>query len=84
MAPVAALLALRDLVLAFQLNFTPALILTDGGPRYATTYLSLYSYQQAFSYLRLGYASAVSLTMFLMTAAIVFVQYRAARRWRLI
>lgn len=84
MVPVTALLALRDLVLAFQLNFTPALILTDGGPRYATTYLSLYAYQQGFSYLRLGYASAVSLTMFLITAAIVFAQYRVARRWRLI
>ena len=84
MVPVAALLVLRDLVLAFQLNFTPALIVTEGGPRYATTYLSLYAYQQGFSYFRLGYASAISLSMFVMTALVVLVQYRAARRWRFI
>lgn len=84
MAPVAALLALRDLVLAFQVNFVPAMILTDGGPRYATTYLSLYAYQQGFSYLRLGYAATLSLTMFLLTAMVVLVQYRMARRWKLL
>ena len=84
MAPVAALLALRDLVLAFQVNFVPAMILTDGGPRYATTYLSLYAYQQGFTYFRLGYAATLSLTMFLLTALVVAVQYRMARRWKLL
>lgn len=84
MAPVALLLALRDVVLALQLNFAPALILTDGGPRYATTYLSLYAYQQGFSYFRLGYASAISLTMVALTGIVVYVQYRMARRWSLL
>ncbi len=84
MAPVILLLALRDIVLALQVNFTPALILTNGGPRYATTYLSLYAYKQGFSYFRLGYASTISLTMFLITVLIVFAQYRVARRWKLV
>lgn len=84
MAPVLALLALRDLILALQVSFVPALILTDGGPRYATTFLPVFVYRQAFSFFRLGYASAVSLTMFVLTAAAVFVQYRLAKRWRLL
>lgn len=83
MTPVLALLALRDLVLALQVNFVPALLMTDGGPRYATTYLPLYVYRSAFRYFRLGYASTIALTMFLMTALIVYVQYRLAKRWRL-
>lgn len=84
MTPAFALLALRDLVLSLQVNFVPALLMTDGGPRYATTYLPLYVYRSAFRYFRLGYASTVALTMFLMTALIVYAQYRLAKRWRLV
>lgn len=82
MAPILGLLALRDVVLSFQINFVPALLVTEGGPRYATTYLPLYAYRQAFRYFRLGYASAMTLTMFVLTALIVYVQYRLIRRWR--
>ena len=84
MAPAIVLLALRDVVLAFQANFVPALIVTDGGPRLATTFLSVYVYRQAFAYFRLGYASTISVTMFILTAAIVYAQYRLARRWQLL
>lgn len=84
MTPVLALLALRDLVLSLQVNFVPALLMTDGGPRYATTYVPLYVYRAAFRYFRLGYASTIAVTMFLMTALIVYVQYRLAKRWRLV
>lgn len=84
MTPVLALLALRDLILSLQVNFVPALLMTDGGPRYATTYLPLYVYRSAFRYFRLGYASTMALTMFVATGLIVYVQYRLAKRWRLI
>lgn len=84
MAPILALLVLRDIVFTLQTNFVPALVVTEGGPRYATTYLPLFIYENAFRYFRFGYASAVTLTMFLITAAIVLVQYRVARRWKLL
>ncbi len=85
MVPVLALLALRDVILSFQANFVPALIVTEGGgPRLATYFLPLYVYREGFRYGRLGYAAAVTLTMFVITAAVVLVQYRLARRWRLI
>lgn len=84
MAPVVGLLALRDVILSLQVSFVPALIVTDGGPRYATTYLPLYVYRTAFTYFRFGYATAISLTMFVLTAGVVYAQYRLARRYRLI
>lgn len=84
MGPVLALLALRDVVLSLQVNFIPALLLTDGGPRYATNYLPLFVYRMAFRYFRLGYASTIALTMFLLTALIVFVQYRMVKRWKVL
>jgi multiple sugar transport system permease protein len=84
MAPVLALLALRDVVYSLQVNFIPALILTDGGPRNATTYLPVYVYRAAFRYFRLGYASTMAMAMFVLTAVIVVIQYRLAKRWRLL
>lgn len=82
MAPALLLLAGRDVVLGFQTSFVPALLVTEGGPRYATTYLPMYAYRQAFSYFRLGYGAALSVVMFLLSAAAVFVLYRVGRRWR--
>lgn len=82
MAPALFLLAGRDVVLGFQTSFVPALLVTEGGPRYATTYLPVYAYRQAFSYFRLGYGAALSVATFLLSAAAVFVLYRIGRRWR--
>lgn len=84
MAPVLGLLALRDVVLSLQVNFVPAMIVTDGGPAYATTYVPLFVYRQAFRYFRLGYASALSVTLFVLTAAAIYMQYRIAKRARLL
>lgn len=83
LAPVLALLLLRDTILSFQLSFVPALVVTEGGPPpYATTYLSLFVYRNAFEYLRYGYAAAATLVMLLLTALVVFVQWRLVRRYR--
>lgn len=84
MAPVLLLLAFRDIVLSFQLNFVPAVIVTEGGPRLATTFVPLYVYRAAFTYFRFGYAAAASLLLFAVTAVVVLVQYRFAKRWRFI
>jgi multiple sugar transport system permease protein len=82
MAPVLALLFLRDLVFGLQATFVPALVVWDGGPPdYGTTYLPLFVYRNGFEYLRYGYASAATLAMFAVTALIVLVQWRVVRRW---
>ncbi len=77
MAPTLLLLMFRDTIFSFQANFVPALLVTGGGPPpYATTYLPLFIYRNAFEYLRYGYASAATLVMFGLTALIVYVQWR--------
>ena len=81
-APILILLFLRDWILSFQLNFVPALIVTDGGPPpYATTYLPLFVYRTGFEYLRYGYAAAATLVMLGLTAVVVVLQLRIVRRW---
>jgi multiple sugar transport system permease protein len=83
MAPTLLLLMFRDTIFSFQANFVPALIVTGGGPApYATTYLPLFIYREGFEYLRYGYAAAATLTMFLVTALIIYLQYRIVKRWR--
>jgi multiple sugar transport system permease protein len=84
MAPALLLLLARDTIFSFQANFVPALLIFDGGPPpYATTYLPLFVYTNAFEYLRYGYAAAATLVMFGITALIVFAQWRILSRWRL-
>ena len=83
MLPALALLAFRDTAYSLQISFAPALLVTEGGPPpYATTYLPLFVYRNAFEYLRYGYASSATVVMFVLTAAIVWLQYRIVRRWR--
>lgn len=79
--PVLLLLTARDLVISLQANFVPSLIVTKGGPGYATLFLPLYTYIRAFEDLRFGYASAVVWVMYLITLAVVALQFFLARRW---
>jgi multiple sugar transport system permease protein len=82
MAPVLGLLAARDTALVLQASFVPALLVTGTGPDRATLFLPNLIYDNAFENLRYGYAAAMTLTMFVLTAAIVLLQQRALRRWR--
>ncbi len=82
MAPALLLIVARDTILSLQVTFAPALIVTEGGPPpYATTYLPLFAYRNAFEYLRYGYASATTVVMLALTASILWLQYRLFVRW---
>lgn len=82
LAPTLALLAARDVAFSLQVTFVPALVLTGGGPEYATTFLPVYAYQNAFEFLNFGYAAAMSLVMFLITGGMIALQLLALRQWR--
>ncbi|MFN2471824.1 MAG: carbohydrate ABC transporter permease [Gaiellaceae bacterium] len=83
MAPALVLLFCRDTIYSLQATLVPALVVTDGGPApYATTYVPVFVYRNAFEYLRYGYAASATVVMFALTAAIVLVQWQILRRWR--
>ena len=69
MAPVVIVLAVRDVVVVVQNAFVPALLVTGGGPAHATLTAPLLIYRRAFEYGELGYASTLSLTLLVLTAA---------------
>jgi multiple sugar transport system permease protein len=83
MAPALLLIVARDTILSLQATFAPALIVTEGGPPpYATTYLPLFVFRNAFEYLRYGYASAATVVLLVVTASALWLQYRAFAWWR--
>jgi multiple sugar transport system permease protein len=79
-SPVTFFLVVVNLIGAFQV-FTPTYILTRGGPNNATLTLPLYIYLNAFSWGKLGYASALALVLFLMILSLTILQFRLAERW---
>ncbi|MBL0087879.1 MAG: sugar ABC transporter permease [Ideonella sp.] len=82
LAPTLVFLAARDVAWSLQSSFVPALVITKGGPMQATLFLPLYAYQNGFEYFRFGYAAAISTAMFVLTAAMVWVQWLVLRRWQ--
>jgi multiple sugar transport system permease protein len=82
MAPALLLVAIRDTILTLHATFVPALLVTEGGPPpFATTFLPLFAFRNAFEYLRYGYASAAVVLMLLLTLSIAWLQYRLVARW---
>lgn len=82
LAPLVALLAVRDTLLVLQVTFVPVLLVTEGGPRYATLTTPLYIYRRAFLYGDLGYASTLSLLLLALTALVIGIVLLTARRQR--
>ena len=75
LTPWLLLLTIRDIILSFQSTFTPALLMTRGGPYYATLFLPLLMYDEAFDGLRFGIAAAIMVLMFLVVAALILLAY---------
>ncbi len=79
--PTLMFLAARDTAWSFQTTFVPTLVITNGGPDYATLFLPLYIYQNGFEYLRFGYASAMTIGMFVLTLLMAGAQVMVLRIW---
>lgn len=65
---------------ALQL-FDQPYVLTHGGPGNATQTVVLEMYEQAFQNLRFGYASAISVVLFIVVLIATFLQFRISRKW---
>ena len=63
---------------SFQV-FAPALVMSNGGPNNATLFYVLYLYQNAFQYLKMGYASGLAWVLFLIILAVTAIQLRTSR-----
>lgn len=63
---------------AFKL-FVPVYVMTEGGPADSTQSLVYYIYRSAFSYYKVGYASALSFILLIMVVILAAIQFRVFR-----
>jgi multiple sugar transport system permease protein len=81
LAPWLLLLTVRDVIATAQSTFTPALLMTGGGPYYATLFVPLLMYEVAFDRFRFGQGAAMMLLLLLVVAGLILMTYRAAGGW---
>jgi multiple sugar transport system permease protein len=61
--------------------FSSAFLMTDGGPEYATYFLVLYIYQEAFDKIQMGRGSAIAWILFIILLFFTLLQFWLSRRW---
>ena len=76
--PILALVLVLNVIGAFQV-FDIVSVATKGGPANASNVLQMYIYQKAFGQFDFGYASAMSLALFVILIIITFLQMRLLR-----
>ncbi len=62
-------------------TFAEPYVMTSGGPQNTTLFLGLHLYQSAFSYMKMGYASAMAWIMFIFILVLTLIQFKLANRW---
>lgn len=78
--PTTFLLLIQGIVHTFKV-FDLIIVLTEGGPANSSTIPVLYMYQQAFEQLKTGYASAISVILFLILILITCLQWIGQKKW---
>jgi ABC-type sugar transport system permease subunit len=73
--PVMLYVFVISIIVAFQV-FTPAYLMTRGGPGSATRVFPIFIVDNAFNYLRMGYASAASVVLFFILLILSLAQVR--------
>jgi multiple sugar transport system permease protein len=68
-------------VIATLQVFTLPFIMTQGGPARATYFYTMYLYDNAFQYLKMGYASAMAWIQLLIVLALTALAFWSSRRW---
>jgi multiple sugar transport system permease protein len=80
MTPVILLNLIMDIINSFQV-FTHALIITEGGPVNASLFYVLYIFRHAFTYFDMGYASALSVVLFVIILIFTLIVMKWSESW---
>lgn len=62
-------------------TFTPALVMTNGGPNNASLFYMLYLYRMAFENSNMGYASALGWVLFVIIAILTGINFKLSKKW---
>lgn len=84
-SPVSLFLIIMGLIGSFQF-FTQGLIFAEasqsvGGPENSMLFYAIYLYQTAFSFLEMGYASAMAWVLFLIVLVLTLIIFKTSAKW---
>ncbi len=79
--PWLILLSIRDIIASAQSTFIPAYLMTSGGPYYATLFLPLLIFEEAFDRFRFGEASAMMVVMLGAVGLLLYLLRRSTGGW---
>lgn len=80
LSPVILFNLIWGLIGAFQ-YFTEPYVITGGGPANSTLFYSIYLYRNAFTYFKMGYASAIAWLVFLIIFVLTILIFKSAAKW---
>ena len=61
--------------------FGPIKLMTQGGPGRSTTVVVYQIYREAFQYYKIGYASALTLVLFVIIMLVTLLQMKLQKKW---
>jgi len=80
MTPVIFFNLIMGIIGSFQV-FAQAFIMTEGGPADSTLFYVLYLYDNAFSYYKMGYASALAIILFVIILSLSLIVFSTSTKW---
>jgi multiple sugar transport system permease protein len=80
LSPVILYNLVMNIIWATQL-FTEPFILTGGGPQFSTTSYMMYLYSNAFSYMKMGLASAMGWILFIFVLLLTLTVFKSSPMW---
>ncbi|MBI2842532.1 MAG: sugar ABC transporter permease [Armatimonadetes bacterium] len=75
-SPTTFFIFIMSVIGGFQGGFMQAFIMTGGGPAGATTTLEYYIYNNAYQWLKMGYAAAIAWFLFLIVFVVTLINWR--------
>lgn len=78
--PVILYNVITGIIGTFQ-SFAESFIITNGGPDGSTIFYSLYLYQNAFQYAKMGYASAMAWVLLVIALTFTFILFKVTNFW---
>lgn len=80
LTPIVLFNLIMQMVNAFQ-EFTGAFVITNGGPMKSTYLYALKLYEEAFTFFKMGYASALSWILFVIIMVVTGIIFKTSNRW---
>jgi len=79
LSPTTLFVVIMQFIASFRV-FVSVSVMTRGGPAKSTQVITYYLYENAFKYLKFGYASAIAVFMFALMVVLTLIQFAVSKK----